>query len=163
MLMGSKIDPAAAAMAVETATSKRQRPLESSSALAEVNPKRPCTDAGADTDVDGFEEFFALLQRIEATEKHCLRSRGAGRQEPAAKCVDAGKDDKAKAVTSQASWRPSFKWEDFSPGPGNRNRDVDSKDGDWNLKGRERVSPEASLDGERRLDLNLPSGLYPCD
>jgi len=154
ILMGSKIDPAT----VETMTKKRS--LESYSTLAEVSPKRPC--AGTNTDTDSFEEFFALLQRIKATERHCSRSRGANRQEPAAKCIEAGKADDAKAVTSQALWRPSFEWEDFLP-RGNGTRDVDWKAVDRDLKGREREQEQerVSPDRGRSLDLNLPLGLMP--
>lgn len=151
--MGSEIDPAA----VEATT--RKRPLESSD-LAEVTPKRPCVDT--DTDGDRFEEFFALLRRIEATQRYWSRSRGANRQDPAAKCVEAGKVEGAKTVTSQASWWPSFEWEDFLPG-GNGARGGESKAVDRKLKGmepeRERVSPETGLDEDRSLDLNLSLGL----
>jgi hypothetical protein len=154
--MGLQIDP----VAVETMTKKRS--LESSSVLAEANPKRPC--AGTNTDTDSFEEFFALLQRIKATERHCSRSRGADRQEPAAKCIEAGKADDAKVVTSQALWRPSFEWEDFLP-RGNGTRDVDWKAVDGDLKGREREQEQeqerVSPDRRRSLDLNLPLGLMP--
>jgi len=156
--MGSEIDP----VTVETAT--RKRPLEPPPALVklEVSPKRPC--AGTDTDGDSFEEFFALLKRIEATDRHCFRSRGANRQEPAAKSIEAGKiDDACKAVTTHASWWPSFEWEDFSS-RGNGTRNVDPKAIDRNFKAarkREQVSPVANLDGERSLDLNLPLELMP--
>lgn len=159
VLMSSEIDPSA----VETMTIKRR--LESSSAaLAVASPKRPC--AGTDTDTDSFEEFFALLQRIKNTERHCsLKSRGAAaRQEPAVKCIEAGKVDGAKAVTPQAPWRPSFEWEDFLP-RGNGTHDVEGKAGEQNWKGGEhegeRFSPETSLDREKCLDLNLPLALMP--
>jgi hypothetical protein len=155
--MGSDIDRS---RGLETMTKKRS--MESSSALAEASPKRPCGGTNADT--DSFEEFLALLQRIEAAEKPCWRSRGAYLQKTAVKCSEAGKADDAKAVTSQTLWRPSFEWEDFLP-RGNGTRDVDWKAGDRDLKGRERererVSPEASLDGERSWDLNLPLELMP--
>merc|ERR1711915_259233 len=141
--------------AVQIMTKKRS--MESSSALAEASPKRPCT--GTNNDSDSFEEFFALLQRIEATKRHCSRSRGANRKAIATKCSGAGKIEDAKAVTSQALWRPSFEWEDFLP-RGTGTRDVDCKAGERGSEGREsereRVSAEASVEGDKGLDLNLP-------
>jgi len=121
-------------------------------------PKRRCTgrDGG-----DSFEEFFALLQRIQATQRNCFRTRDhVNRQEPAAKC--------AQTVASKASWRPSFEWEDFSSHR-NGTHDVDSSDGQVlqkevarpasnNLKQPSRkATPNPDLEG---LDLNnLPAGL----
>lgn len=78
-------------------------------------PKRPCTGG----DGDSFEEFFALLQRIEATHNYCLRTRNRFNPEgPAAKCAQAAK----------ASWRPSFEWKDFSS-RGTGTRDDEPHDG----------------------------------
>lgn len=155
----------------ETAT---KRPLESSlpwvrnrkEAGAEADypnpiPKRPCTGR----DGDSFEEFFALLQRIQATDRYCFRTRNHhNRQESGVKCVET--------VASKASWRPSFEWEDFSS-RGNGTRDVESslsnvKAGDGRVEEKEvvrhasknlkpKASPNPELEG---LDLNsLPPGL----
>jgi len=145
----------------ETAT---KRPLESSLPWmrnreeAEVEadylnpiPKRSCTSR----DGDSFEEFFALLQRIEESHRYCSRTR-----------------DHLNRQESKASWRPSFEWEDFSSS-GNGTRDVKSrlcavKASNRRVEKKEVVphasnnpksgaDPNPSLEG---LDLNsLPAGV----
>lgn len=140
----------------ETAT---KRPLESSLPWirnrdeAEVEadyfnsiPKRPCTSR----DGDSFEEFFALLQRIQATQRNCFRTRNhLNRQDSAVKCVET--------VASKASWRPSFEWEDFSS-RGNGTRDLESslsavKTGDGRVEEKEGVrQANKSLKSEAKLN-----------
>lgn len=114
-------------------------------------PKRSCTTR----DGDSFEEFFALLQRIEESHRYCSRTRNdLNRQE------------------SKASWCPSFVWEDFSS-RANGTRDVKSrlsalKASDRRVDEKKVVrhasnhpesgtNPNPSLEG---LDLNsLPAGV----
>lgn len=176
LFTGSEIDTHPPLVMEESKKTSTKRPLESSlpwirnregaGAEAEanyINPirKRPCSGG----DGDSFEEFFTLLQRIKATERHCFRTRNQlNRQEPAVKCV--------KTFESKASWRPSFEWEDFSS-RGNGTCDVKSslssvKASDGWVKEKEvgrhaskNLKPEASRNPDLEgLDLNsLPAGL----
>lgn len=132
-----------------------KRPLEEEeekgAEMEEAEAKRACRE-GANSEM---EEFFALLERIEATEK--LRK---------------GVNTQKQVVTCEPVWRPAFVWEDFCRDPnGNRTRDVESKPQeeekkdkntyDFLNRGRSPSSdPNPSNDegcAIQTLDLNVPS------
>lgn len=108
-------------------------------------PKRPCTGR----DGDGFEEFLAVLKQIKATRRYSLSTRNdLNRQEPALKCI--------KTVASNAFWRPSFEWEDFSNHGKTRNVQPDSsavKSGDGRVE-EEEVVRHASNNLKRKASTN---------
>lgn len=143
------IDPHPPLVMDESKETATKRPLESSLPWmknreeAEIEadylnpiPKRSCTSRDGDT----FEEFFALLQRIEKSHRYCSTTRNhLNRRE------------------SKASWRPSFEWEDFSS-RGNGTRDVKSrisavKACDMRVEDKE-VVPHSSNNPKSGADLN---------
>eukprot|EP01018_Ginkgo_biloba_P006000 Gb_26771 [translate_table: standard] len=62
------------------------------------------------------EEFLALLERIEATQK-ALCFNGRPFKWTTREICGLETSDKTVGIKSAPSWKPAFEWEDFSPTP----------------------------------------------